>query len=476
MTQNKNAKIDLQRQTKIVATLGLKSESEGMIGKLIENGVNVARLNMSHGEHAWHSERIEIVRKIDSELGKYTGILVDLAGPKIRIGDFKNEKVKLIEGEKIILTTEEIVGDEKKVFINYPKIAEELKIGGVIMLNDGKQKLIVEEIKGKEIICKIEVGGEIRSRRGVNLPGAYLSISAITEKDEKDIDFAISKKADFLGVSFVRSRQDILDLEEILKNYEWRPKIIAKIETEEALDNFDAILELVDGIMVARGDLAVEIPKERVPAIQKKMIKKANEAGKFVITATQMLSSMQFSPVPTRAEVSDVANAIYDGTDAVMLSEESAMGDFPVEAVKTMRDICVATDKTEEPRNNFINLDLNKDAIKKSSVELAKMIKAKAIIALTETGSTPFKISRFRSHLPIIALSSKLEEMKYLSLAHGVCLVSHKEINDIKELRDSIKEIAIDYELAEKGEKVVVVSGLTFGKTGTSNMLFVEEI
>ncbi len=469
-------KIDTSRQTKIVATIGGASQSYEMMTKLVQNGLNVARMNMSHGDHAEHGAKIDTVRQVNADLSVYTGVLVDLAGPKIRIGDFTTEKVKLIEGNKITLTTENIIGDEKRVNVNYPKLHEELKKGNIVMINDGKQKLIVEKIIDKDIICKIIVGGEIRGRRGVNLPGAYLSVSAITAKDRKDIDFAISKKAEFLGVSFVRTQKDILDLHKILAKKEWKPKIIAKIETEESIENFNAILEVVDGIMVARGDLAVEIPKERVPAIQKKIIKKANEAGKFVITATQMLSSMQFSPVPTRAEVSDVANAIYDGSDAVMLSEESAVGEYPVEAVRTMYEICVATDKTEDPRNAFIKLDLQKDAIKKSAVEIAENINAKCIIALTETGSTPLKISRFRNHLPIIALTDKVETMKYLSLAHGVHIVEHAQIHNMKELRESIKDIVKENGLAKKGDKVVVVSGLTFGESGSSNMLFVEEI
>jgi pyruvate kinase len=303
-----------------------------------------------------------------------------------------------------------------------------------------------------------------------------LSVSAITAKDKKDIDFAISKKAEFLGVSFVRTAKDILDLKKILSKKDWKPRIIAKIETEEAIEKFDEILKEVDGIMVARGDLAVEVPKERVPVLQKKMIQKANQQGKFVITATQMLSSMQFSPVPTRAEVSDVANAIFDGTDAVMLSEESAVGQFPVLAVKTMRDIAVVTDKSNDPRHDYLALDLEKDAIKKEAVHLAKLVKAKAIVALTETGSTPFKISRFKSDIPVIAVTDKKEELRYLSLAHGVSVLEYKAVNNMVDLRKAIKEICEEYNLAKKGEKVVVASGLTFGTSGATNMIFIETI
>lgn len=472
----KKLQLDLERQTKIVATIGRASESKEVLHEMILNGLNVARMNMSHGDHAEHGAKIDKVRELNASLGTSVGVLVDLAGPKIRIGDFATEPVKLVPGKKIILTTEKIIGDENRVYVNYENLPKEIKKGNFVMINDGKQKLVVEKVEGKEITCKILVGGEIKSRRGVNLPGSYLSISAITEKDKKDIDFAVSKKAEFLGVSFVRTKKDILDLKDILKSKKWKPQICAKIETEEAIENFDEILEEVDGIMVARGDLAVEVPKEIVPIYQKKMIKKANEAGKFVITATQMLSSMQFSPVPTRAEVSDVANAIFDGTDAVMLSEESAAGEYPALAVKTMRDIAVVTDSANDPRHSFIKLDLQKDAIKKQGEELAKMIGAKAIIALTETGSTPYKISRFKNNIPVIAVTENSEKMKYLSVAHGVSIVVHAPIQDIKDLRTSIKAICKENGIAKKGEKVVVASGLTFGTSGATNMIFIEEI
>jgi len=471
--------IDVSRQTKIVATIGTASESLDILTQLTKAGLNVARMNMSHGDHAEHGAKIDNVRTVNKSLNSSVSILVDLAGPKIRIGDFDTEKVTLVEGKKIIFTTEKIVGNVNKVHINYAKLPQELKKGNIIMLNDGKNKLIVEKIVGTEIFCKILVGGEVRSRRGVNLPGAYLSVSAITDKDKKDIDFALSKKAEFLGVSFVRTEKDILDLKKILAKKctsDYCPKIIAKIETEEAIENFTEILEQVDGIMVARGDLAVEVPKEKVPALQKKIIKAANEAGKFVITATQMLASMQTSPVPSRAEVSDVANAIFDGTDAVMLSEESAVGMYPVLAVQTMREIAEATDKANDPRHEYLNLDLSVDAIKLGSVEIAKMVEAKAIIALTETGSTPFKISRFKNNIPIIALTDKKDGLLFLSLAHGVSIIESKTVHNISELRNSIKEIAKEYGIAKKGDKIVVVSGLTFGTTGSSNMLFVEQI
>jgi pyruvate kinase len=479
MMKNKHKEvhcIDCTKQTKIVATIGTATEKKEVLTKLIQEGVNVIRLNMSHGDHAEHERKAVTMREINKELGAHVALLVDLAGPKIRIGDFATDFVTLTAGKTLTLSTVACVGTKERVYINYPKLTKEVRKGSIIMLNDGKQKLEVVSIKGSDVICKIIVGGDVRGRRGVNIPGAYLSVSAITAKDKKDIAFAVKQKADFVAVSFVRTAKDIETVRSLLKKASWMPRIIAKIETEEALEQFDSILQVADGIMVARGDLAVEIPKERVPAVQKKIIRKANEAGKFTITATQMLSSMMDSPVPTRAEVSDVANAIFDGTDAVMLSEESAVGRYALEAVSTMRDICDATDKVNDPRHEFVQFDHERDAIKKAAVDLAKTINAKAIIALTETGSTPYKISRFKNSIPIIAIASKSTGLNYLSLAHGVSLIEHKAIHSIPELRKTLHGILSAYDIAQKGDRVVVVSGLTFGASGSSNMVFIETL
>ncbi len=474
--KNSQSAAHITRQTKIVATIGRASESKEMLTELVKNGLNVVRMNMSHGDHAEHAAKITRIREVNKELGAHVAVLVDLAGPKIRIGDISTDTINLVAGKKITLTTEKVMGTVSRVYVNYPKLPKEVKKGGVIMLNDGKQKLVVESISGNDIVCRIEVGGEIRGRRGVNVPGAYLSVSAITPKDKKDIDFAVAQKADFVAISFVRTEKDIQMLKKILANKSWQPRIIAKIETEESIECFDEILNLVDGVMVARGDLAVEVPKERVPALQKKIIRKANEAGKFTITATQMLSSMTTSPVPTRAEVSDVANAIFDGTDAVMLSEESAMGDYPVEAVATMRAICEANDMVNDPRHEYVHFDHARHGLPKAAVELAKTLGAKAIVALTETGSTPFVISRFKTNIPVIALTDKSPKLNFLSLAHGVSLIPHEAIHSIPELRTSVREMVKSEGVAKKGEKIVVVSGLTFGVSGSTNMLFVEEV
>lgn len=462
------------RQTKIVATIGSVSESKEILMKLVQNGLNVARMNMSHGDHVEHARKITTVREVNAELGAHVAVLVDLAGPKIRIGDITTDTIRLVPGKRIILTTTKVMGTADRVYVNYEKLPQEVGKGAFIMLNDGKQQLVVESIKGNEITCRIEVGGEIRGRRGVNVPGAYLSVAAITAKDKKDIDFAVAHKAEFLAISFVRTAKDIDTLRTILQKKSWKPKIIAKIETAEAIEQFDAILEKVDGVMVARGDLAVEVPKERVPGLQKKIIRKANEAGKLVITATQMLSSMQTSPVPTRAEVSDVANAIFDGTDAVMLSEESAVGEYPVEAVATMRAICEATDEVNDPRHEYVKFDHQAQGLSKAAVELARTLGAKAIIALTESGSTPLTVSRFKGNIPIIALTEHVSSLHFLSLAHGVSVITCPAIHTIPELRKTIRNIITRYGIAEPGEPVVVVSGMTFGVSGSSNMIFTE--
>ena len=472
--------IDLKRQTKIVATIGMSSEKEEILEEMFKAGLNMARMNMSHGDHAEHQKKIDRVRKLNKDLQANVSVLVDLAGPKIRIGDFDTEKVVLVPGKKIILTSEKVVGNISKVHINYEKLPQEIKKGNIIFFNDGKNKLVVESVSGKEITCKILVGGEIRGRRGVNLPGAYLSISAITDKDKKDLVFAVQNRAEYIGVSFVRTRKDILELKDILKKVlkdkTYKPRIIAKIETQEAIENYDEILQEVDGIMVARGDLAVEVPKAKVPIFQKMIIRKANQAGKLIITATHMLSSMVSSPVPTRAEVSDVANAIFDGTDAVMLSEESAIGSYPVLAVETMRDIAEVTDAENFLKTDYTELDKFKDAITKQAVILAKTIDAKAILALTETGLTPFKISRFKNNIPVIAITDKSDITNYLSLAHGVSVLKSETIRNLPSLRQVVKDITKEYKIAKKGDRLVVVSGLTFGVSGSTNMLFIEEI
>ena len=332
----------LRKKTKVVCTIGPATESIEKLTELVNAGMNVMRLNFSHGDFAEHQARVDNLRKVSEKVGRPVAIMQDLCGPKIRIGTFKNENGTVLkEGAMFTLTADEFEGTDDKVHVNYPLLPKEVKVGGTIMLRDGRLQLEVTDINGNDIVCKVIVGGELKGKKGVNVPGANLSISCLTDKDRKDLEFGIKNKVDFVALSFVRKASDILELKEILKKSGSDAHIVAKIETPEAIDVIDEIIEASDAIMVARGDLAIEIPAEEVPLVQKMMIVKCNAVGKPVITATQMLESMIKNPVPTRAEVSDIANAIIDGTDAIMLSEETTLGDFPVQAVSMMTKIAL---------------------------------------------------------------------------------------------------------------------------------------
>lgn len=335
------------KKTNIVCTIGPATESTEMLEKLLKAGMNIARLNFSHGDFAEHQRKFDNLKQAIKNTGIPCLVMQDLSGPKFRLGDFYQERVELVAGEYITLTTEKIVGDEKRVSVNYPTLHEEISVGNIIMVDDGKKRFEVVEINGTEIKCKILIGGNTKGRRSLNLPGAPLKITALTDKDKTDIAFGVANNVDIVAFSFVRKPSDVVELREILKEKGLDAKIMAKIETPDAIENFDEILELVDMVMVARGDLGIEVPFEKVPLYQKEMIRKSNAAGKFVVTATQMLESMIKGAVPTRAEVSDVANAIMDGTDAVMLSEETTLGEYPVEAVSVMTRIA------EEVEQNY---------------------------------------------------------------------------------------------------------------------------
>jgi len=334
------------KKTKIVATIGPATESEKMLTELLKAGMNVMRLNFSHGDFAEHQARIDNLKKAMKKTKLSATIMQDLGGPKIRIGNFKTDSVTLVAGQSFTLTTDKIEGDETRVSINYMELPKEVKKGHIIFLHDGKKKLQVTAIKGNDVVTKVLVGGEIKGKRGVNLPDSDLSVHSLTEKDLVDLEFGIKNNVDYIALSFVRRPADITELRDILKARKSKAKIVAKIETPQAIENIDQIIKLTDAIMVARGDLAIEVPFEKVPLYQKMMVKKSNKAKKFIIIATQMMESMISSPVPTRAEVSDVANAIIDGTDAVMLSEETTLGKFPVEAVMAMTRIAEEVEKS----------------------------------------------------------------------------------------------------------------------------------
>lgn len=333
------------RNTKIVATIGPGSESKENFAKLLKAGVDIARTNMSHDDQTIHQARINNIREVSKELGIPVDVLVDLSGPKIRIGDFANGPVELVPGAQFILTTTPYEGDVNKVFFNFPEIVAEMKPGQVIMLDDGRRKLVVDKIEGGDLYTTVVVGGTIKGRRGVNLPNAFLTISALTEKDKSDLEFGVKAGADYIALSFVRTAKDIEELRALIAQHGGNQPIVAKIETPESVERIDEIIAATDAIMVARGDLAVEIGHAKVPAVQKMLIEKCNAAGKPVIVATQMMESMIKAPVPTRAEVSDIAYAVYSGADATMLSEESSLGEFAVEAVTMMAEVISETEK-----------------------------------------------------------------------------------------------------------------------------------
>lgn len=469
----------IENKTKIICTLGPATKSEKAMIDLIEAGMDVARLNFSHGVFDDHKVLFDTIRDVEKKTGKTVAIIQDLSGPKIRTGDFYKEKIIVKEGDEFIFTTEQIVGDEKKVYINYPFLSNEVKVGGKIMVDDGKKQFEIVGISGNEVKCKVIIGGEMKGRRGVNLPNANLSIGALTEKDKKDFQFGVENKVDFVALSFVRRPSDIKELRDLIEKTKSEVGIIAKIETPEAVENIDEIIKLSDAIMVARGDLAIEMSLEKVPLIQKMIIKKCNNAGKPVITATQMLESMINSQTPTRAEVNDIANAILDGSDAIMLSEETALGLYSIEAVKVMERVAREIELVYPKR--IIEEDSNENKTVSSSVScgvvrVAKDIDAKLIVALTNSGFTARMISRHKPRQPILALTPKERTHNQLLLSYGCFPLISKEFNAIDEIMEVVREYVLKHRLVKIGDKVVISAGMPFGKTVETNMLLVEVI
>ncbi|WP_457642126.1 pyruvate kinase [Persephonella sp.] len=421
------------RRTKIVATLGPATDSEEMIKKLILAGVDIFRFNFSHGDHETHLRNLKKVRKVAEELGKIVTVLQDLSGPKIRIGVVEDPFYLHFE-DKIRIVKEDVIGNRERISINYPEILDQLQIGSFIYIADGTIRLQVIDKDKEGITAKVIVGGMVSSRKGVNFPNVKLNIPAITEKDKKDIKFAIEEGIDIIALSFVKTADDIKEAKEIIKSSGGDTPIFAKIEKHEAIENIDEIIEEADGIMVARGDLGVEIDMEKVPVLQKMIIKKANEKGKPVITATQMLTSMVSSPRPTRAEVSDIANAVLDGTDAVMLSDETTVGKYPVEAVKVMARTIIETEKVypffkEEHTPEDPSL-----AVAYASNSLARNLSGKAIAVFTKTGKTVRNVAKFRPKCPVLAIVHDEKTLRRLNIVWGV-----KPYMIVKEEKDTDK-------------------------------------
>lgn len=474
------------KKTKIVATIGPATQSEEMLTKLLKAGFNVMRMNFSHGDFAEHQIKIDNLKKAVEKTGIPAATMQDLSGPKIRIGDFSTESITLKEGHTFTITTDKIVGDEHRVSVNYMPLPKEVKKGGFILVHDGKRKLEITDIKGNDVVCKVVVGGDIKGRRGVNLPGAHLSISSLTDKDKKDLEFGIKNKVDFVAFSFVRRADDINELRKLLdKAKMFDTKIIAKVEDTEGLENIDEIIKLVDGVMIARGDMAIEIGAENVPMVQKMIIKKCNELGKIVITATHMLESMIKSPVPTRAEVSDIANAIMDGTDAIMLSEETTLGQYPIEAVTLMTTVANKIENDPLYIDQVLNMQKRKhdaigkrvtDATTNEVVDIANAVRAKLIVALTTTGSTARMISRYKPLQPIIAMTPSQKTFNQTLMSFGCEPVLIEKFKTVNEAVTEVKAYIVKNKLAKKGDKLVLALGMPFGKKIDTNMLLVDTV
>lgn len=469
------------RKTKIVCTIGPASESEEKLRDLMKAGMNVARFNFSHGTHEEHKIKFGRVVKVSGELGISVATMLDTKGPEIRLRDFEGGRTELVSGQEFILTTEEILGNQNRASITYRNLKQDVKPGTRVLIDDGKIEMEVREIKGEEIFCTVKNGGVVSNHKGINVPDAELSMPYISEADREDILFGIQMGFDFIAASFVRSKEDIISLKEILDANKSPMKIIAKIESMQGIRNLEEILSVSDGIMVARGDMGVELPMEEVPVIQKKMIKMAVAAGKHVITATQMLESMIHNPRPTRAETNDVANAIYDGTTAIMLSGESAAGKYPVEAVETMARIAERTEQDIDYNGRMLR-DTARDlqdvttAISYATCTTAMHLHAEAIITVTMSGFTAGMISRYKPGSQIIGCSVNPRVCRQMALLWGVTPVLMSKEDNTKDLFDEAIHVAKTKDLIHNKGKVVLTAGVPLGVSGSTNMIQVLEV
>lgn len=471
---------DRRRKTKIVCTIGPASESPQVLETLIQGGMNVARLNFSHGTQEEHLKKIETIRQISERLKQPVAILQDLGGPKIRIGRMKEGGAELKRGKEFYLTNEVLIGDENKAPITYPPLPREVRPGDRILLADGTIELYVLRSDGRNIQCQVIVGGVLTSHKGMNFPTRTPLAAAFTEKDHQDLLFGIQHGVDLVSLSYIQRSADIEAVKGVLKKESADIPVIAKIERKEALENIDEIISASDGIMVARGDLGMETPIEKIPNVQKRLIQKANTSGKPVITATQMLRSMVDHTQPTRAEVTDVVNAIYDGTDAVMLSEETASGQFPVEAFQMMAKIAQSAEE-EFPHSLFLRREIDEgmnlqQAITYTASLLAEEVGAKVIITPTESGSTARWVSRLRPKQPILALSRHLSTIQRLHLCWGVYPVLVSDWKDTDEMLEKSKRIPNELEVASTGDRIVIIAGVPISIPGTTNLIKVEVV
>lgn len=476
-------KPDILKKTKIVCTIGPASQSPEVLEQLIKNGMNVARLNFSHGSHEEHLEKIKTIKRIRRKLNVPLGLMLDTKGPEIRIGKFEEKEYFLKPDDIFTLTTRNIVGNKDIVSVSYEGLPQDVEKGSIISVDDGLIQLEVIEIKdGTEIVCRVQNNGVISNNKGVNLPGRVTNLPSITPKDVDDIKFGIENGIDMIAASFVRKKEDIYDIRKVLEDHGGEDiLIISKIESQEGVDNVDEIIEASDGIMVARGDLGVEIRTELIPLVQKEIIRKCNKAAKPVITATQMLDSMQRNPRPTRAETTDVANAIIDGTDCVMLSGETAAGKYPVEAVKTMRDICITTELSDDFEENIYQTEIDRkitttNAISKSTCTIASQLRAKAIITCTASGNTAKAVSKFRPRTNIIACTIDEKVARRLSVSWGVYPIIVEKAHETDELIERAIVGALKENYVQEGDLTVLTAGIPLGVSGTSNLIKVHVI
>ena len=469
------------RKTKIVCTIGPASESEDILRGLCYAGMNVARLNFSHSTHEDHQKRIDLIKKVRDDLGVPVALMLDTKGPEYRIKTFKDGKIFLNEGDRFTFTTDDIVGDQNIVSVSYEGLPKELSAGDTILLNNGLLTFSVEKVEGNNIECSVVRGGELSDRKSMSFPGKVMKQKYLSDQDKSDIAFGVKNGIDYIACSFVSNKQDLLDIHDYLDELGVKDiELIAKIENQSGVDNIEEICQACDGIMVARGDMGVEIAFEMLPAIQKKLITKARMLGKRVITATEMLESMIMNPRPTRAEISDVANAVYDGTSAIMLSGETAAGKYPIESVKTMAKIAETTESNINyiKKFNETNFEIRNsvDAISHSSCLMAIDIDAKAIIACSLSGMTARMVSRFRAPIPIIGLTTDERTWRKLALSYGVLPALCEKYTSTDVLFYIAKKITQEMLKLKKGDKIVITGGDTSGKSGNTSLIKIETI
>lgn len=468
------------RKTKIICTLGPSTDNDEIMKEMIRLGMDVARFNFSHGDHNEHLGRLKKIEQFREDMNIPIATLMDTKGPEIRIGTFKdNKKVNLKAGQQFVLTTREVEGDETQVSVSYPSLIYDVDPGAKILIDDGLIEMTVEKVTTTDIVCRVKNNGTISNRKGVNIPGVHLSMPYISERDRSDILFAIEHKFDFIAASFVRTAEDVIEIRKMLNKHQSQIKLIAKIENLQGVNNIDEIIEESDGIMIARGDMGVEIPFEELPALQKKIIKKVYNSGKQVITATQMLDSMLKNPRPTRAEITDVANAIYDGTSAIMLSGETAAGDYPLESLRTMIKITLRTETDIDYVKRFIQrehldqLDVT-NAISRATVTIAHDLNAKMIVTVTTSGKTARMISRFRPQCHIMGCTTDPVICRQLNMAWGIKPLLIAVEHDTFELFDHTLQAVENAGFISKGDLTVMTAGVPLGITGSTNIIKVQ--